>query len=327
MKGKLLKKRIRYIYNAETDEYIQQPFSYKGLLMQILGHSAAGILSGLLFFTIFVFTFDSPNEQTLRKENRQLHAQYDLLQRKLVNMQSVLSDIKDRDNNMYRAILHTDTIPSEVRRGTFNPERYESLMRLTNSEFAIEVTKKVDAIAKQIYVQSRSFDELASLATQKEQMLRCIPAIQPVLNKDLKLITSGFGVRIDPVYKTPKFHSGMDFNAPRGVDVYATGDGVVVEASWDQGYGNCIVIDHGFGYQTLYAHLDSYSTRRGAKVKRGDIIGKVGASGKATGYHLHYEVHYKGTPINPQNFFYMDLSPKDYDRMVQMSNKTGVTFD
>ena len=327
MRKRLFKRKIHYTYNPETAKYEPQPFSYRRLLVQIGSHSIAGILTGLLFFAIFVFTFNTPSERSLRNENIALQAQYNVLQSRLDAYQGVLSDIQSRDNNMYRVLLHTDSLPTSVRKGSLSPARYESLLRSTNSQLAVEMTEQTDIIAKELYVQSKSFDELGQLAMQKEKMLRCIPAIQPVLNKDLRLITSGFGVRIDPVYKTARFHAGMDFSAPQDTKVFATGDGVITFVGWDQGLGNTVIIDHGFGYESVYAHLDNTNERKGVKVRRGDVIGAVGESGKATGYHLHYEVHYKGTPVNPINYFFMDLSPKEYDKMILQSNRMGETLD
>ncbi len=182
-------------------------------------------------------------------------------------------------------------------------------------------------LRKQIYIQSKSYDDLILLSKNKEAMLECLPAIQPVLNKDLTRMASGYGWRIDPVYHSRRFHAGMDFTAPVGTDIYATGNGTVISSGWQQGYGNCVEINHGFGYVTLYGHMSSIKARVGQKVKRGDVIGLVGSTGKSTGPHLHYEVHLRGEIMNPQNYYFLDLSPAEYDRMVQMSNNSGQMFD
>jgi murein DD-endopeptidase MepM/ murein hydrolase activator NlpD len=198
---------------------------------------------------------------------------------------------------------------------------------MTNSEIVVGTSKKLNELKKQLYIQSKSYDDLILLAKNKEAMLECIPAIQPILNKDLTRTASGFGWRIDPVYHTRRFHEGMDFTAPIGTDIYATGNGTIQLAGWKQGYGNTVEINHGFGYKTLYGHMHQIKVRIGQKVKRGEVIGTVGSTGKSTGPHLHYEVHFKGQVMNPQNYYFLDLSPEEYDRMVQMSNNAGQMFD
>ncbi len=176
-------------------------------------------------------------------------------------------------------------------------------------------------------MQSHSFDEIVDLAKNKEERLLCMPAIQPVLNKDLKRVASGYGMRIDPIYKTPKFHGGMDFTGALDTEIFATGKGVIEAAGWMQGYGNTVIVNHGFNYKTLYAHLNKFKVKKGAKVSRGDVIGFMGTTGKSTGVHLHYEVQYKGKQTNPQNYYFMDLSPEEYDQMVQLSSNYGHVFD
>ena len=191
----------------------------------------------------------------------------------------------------------------------------------------VNTTQKMDLLARQIYVQSKSFDEVVDLCKQHDEMLTCIPAIQPVANKNLKQTASGYGMRIDPIYKTLKFHSGMDFSANVGTPVYVTGNGKVVQAGWDGLYGKCIVIDHGFGYTTRYAHLNKISVKVGQQVKRGETIGEVGSTGKSTGPHLHYEVHVMGQVVNPVNYYFMDLTADEYDRMVEMAANHGKVYD
>ena len=203
--------------------------------------------------------------------------------------------------------------------------RDNQILEVNNSQATQE--QKLNELKKELYIQSKSYDELVSLAKNKENMLQNLPAIQPVLNKDLKQMASGYGWRIDPVYHTRRFHAGMDFAAPTGADIYATGNGQVISAGWQQGYGNCVQINHGYGYVTLYGHMSAFKVRAGQKVKRGDVIGLVGSTGKSTGPHLHYEVHYKGEIMNPQNYYFLDLSPAEYDKMVQMSNNSGQMFD
>jgi murein DD-endopeptidase MepM/ murein hydrolase activator NlpD len=198
---------------------------------------------------------------------------------------------------------------------------------MTNSQLAADLTMKIDMLAKELYVQSKSYDDLVKMAKTREVRMENIPAIQPILNKDLTRIASGFGARIDPVYHVVRFHQGMDFTASTGTDIYATGNGTVSFCGWRQGYGNTVIINHGFGYETLYAHCSELLVVEGQKVRRSDVVAKVGNTGKSTGPHLHYEVRLRGTQVDPRNYFFMDLSPEDYDRMVQLSNNFGRVLD
>lgn len=321
-------KKLKFHFNSETLNYepIIHTFAHK--LKQILIHLFSGVSLGALFFLIFVSTFDSPEEKQLGLEKSRMQAQYKVLERQFDEVQEVVTDLQERDDNLYRVVFSAEPIPLEVRKATAaNSAYYEQLLEMTNSEIVVETTRKMNELRKQLYIQSKSYDDLILLAKNKEAMLECIPAIQPVLNKDLTRMASGYGWRIDPVYHTRRFHEGMDFTAPTGTDIYATGNGTVVSAGWKQGYGNCIEINHGFGYLTLYGHMSAIKSRVGQKVKRGDVIGLVGSTGKSTGPHLHYEVHLRGQVMNPQNYYFMDLSPADYDRMVQMSNNSGQMFD
>ena len=261
-------------------------------------------------------------------EKQSLEAQYELLSKRCESMQLVLSDLQQRDDNLYRVILGADPIPMSSRKGiNLNADYYDNISRLANTQLAADLTRKVDLLEKQTYVQAKSYEEIIELAKTREIRMENIPAIQPVLNKDLTRVASGYGVRIDPVYHVPKFHAGMDFTAPTGTEVYATGNGKVKFVGWRQGYGNTIVIDHGFGYETLYAHLFQSLVREGQTVKRSDIIALVGNTGKSTGPHLHYEVHFQGHHIDPRNYYFYDLDPEQYDRMVQLSNNYGDMMD
>ena len=240
-----------------------------------------------------------------------------------------MEDLQERDDNIYRVIFEAEPIPSTVREaGIGGVDRYSELEGLSNGDIVIETAKKLDLIAKKAYIQSKSLDELENLAKRKEDMLRSIPAIQPISNSDLKRIASSFGMRIHPFYKVPKMHTGMDFTAPTGTDIYATGDGVVQKVDYSQrGYGNHVVIDHGFGYATLYAHMHSISVRPGQKVKRGSVIGQVGNTGMSVAPHLHYEVHKAGKQINPINYFFNDLTPEEYEKVIELSSLPTQSFD
>lgn len=253
--------------------------------------------------------------------------QYKLLSNRLDEATKVLNDMQQRDDNLYRAIFHADPIPSSVRNSGFGTGQYEELKNLSGSELIIKSSENLDRIRKQIYVESKSLDDVLKMAKQQKQRIECTPSIQPVANKDLKKMASGYGMRIDPIYGSRRFHAGMDFDAPIGTPVYATAQGTVTYAAWKQGYGNCIEINHGFGYETLFGHLSASEVRVGQVVKRGEQIGKVGNTGKSTGPHLHYEVHVDGKPDNPANYYFMDLTPEEYDRMLQMADNRGHVMD
>jgi hypothetical protein len=271
---------------------------------------------------------DSPQESQLRKENKLLQTQYEVLDLRLNNAMEILDDIQQRDENLYRAIFQAESIPESVRKSGFGgTNRYKHLMELSNAELVVSTTQKMDKLRKQLYIQSNSLEELIEIGKNQKERAKCIPAIQPISNKDLRQTASGYGMRIDPIYRTPRFHSGMDFSAKVGTDIYATGDGKVTMAGWKQGYGNCVMIDHGYGYQTLYGHMSKFKVRVGQKVKRGEVIGAVGNTGKSTGPHLHYEVIVRGRYDNPSKYYYMDLTPEEYDRMIQIAENHGQVMD
>jgi murein DD-endopeptidase MepM/ murein hydrolase activator NlpD len=283
---------------------------------------------GIVLFFAFNALLDSPKEKRMKAQINQQTAQYEVLERELNQLQTLISDFRERDNNLYRVIFQADPISEKtLKLNNANSYFYQQILKSSNSKVMAAVVKKMDTVRTQMYVQSKSYDELVDLAKNYEARLEQIPAIQPVLNKDLSRVASGFGYRIDPIYHTAAFHAGMDFTAPTGTDVYATGNGKVLLSGWNNGYGNCIEIDHGYGYVTLYGHLSKISVHEGQVVKRGDIIGLVGSTGKSTGPHLHYEVRLNGKVMNPANFYYKDLSPEEYDRMVQLSNNAGQALD
>jgi Membrane proteins related to metalloendopeptidases len=321
-------KKHKFHFNPETLNYEPVKRTVKSSLKQATLHLISAVALGFLFFFLFVFTVNSPSEKQLYAENANLKTQYQILDRQLDNIREVLAELEQRDNNMYRVILQAEEILPEVRRATtVRNDYYELLLNMTNSEIVVETTKKTNEIRKQLYIQSKSYDDLVTLFKDREKMLECIPAIQPILNKDLKRTASGYGWRVHPIHKVRKFHEGMDFTAPTGTDVYATGAGTVVETGWKQGFGNCIKINHGYNYHTVYGHLSAFKVKIGQKVSRGDIIGLVGNTGGSTGSHLHYEVHLNGKHVNPMNYYFVDLSPEEYDRMIQISNNAGLLMD
>lgn len=321
-------RRRHYRINPETLqlEHIEHGFRY--WLRRSGGYILGGICIGILFFYVFLYFFPSPREAALIQYNKNLTAQLELMNKQVDQMQVVMSDMAQRDDNLYRAILGAEPIPLSTRLGaTQQVSYYDSIARMTNVQLASEVQRKVDILEKEMYVQARSYEEIVELAKNQEVRMENIPAIQPVLNKDLKRMASGYGWRVDPVYHIRRFHEGMDFSAPIGTEIFATGNSTVIFAGWKQGYGQTVDLDHGFGYSTRYAHCSKLLVRPGQKVKRGDVIALVGNTGKSVGPHLHYEVHYQGRPVDPRNFYFYDLSPEDYDKMVQLSSNMGNMVD
>ena len=321
--------KIKYYYDTKT-------LSYKPIKLnsgeKIKGYFIFFLSSFLLsFFILLIFYqfFDSPKEKKLKLEIQNLTSQYEVIDKNMKQVEIVLDEIQDRDDNIYRVIFEADPIPTSIRKQGFGGvNRYEKLLGLSNSELMINTSKKIDQLTKQLYLQSKSFDEVIDLAKNKSNMLASIPAIQPVANKDLKRMASGYGYRIHPIYKTRKMHYGMDFSAKTGTEIYSTGDGIVSKVKRSKrGYGNYVKINHGFGYETLYAHMSKYIVKKGQKVKRGEVIGFVGNSGISTAPHLHYEVRKDNKKINPVNFYYNDLSPEEYEKMLEISLQSNQSLD
>ena len=321
--------RTKYKFNHETLSFDRIRLGLRQTFLRLFGYFVASLLLALIYGFIFMFVFDSPQEKALKREIAQLTLQYELMNREMENVEKVLVHLQETDDNLYRTIFETEPLPSSYRNGGIGGvNRYQELEGFSNSELVIETARRLDRIRKKIYVQSESFDELIAYAKEKEEMLSSIPAIQPISNKDLKRTASGFGYRIHPIYKISKFHSGMDFTAPTGTDVFATGNGVIKEVkSARRELGNHIIIDHGFGFQTVYAHLDGFNVRVGQRVKRGDVIGFVGSTGLSTAPHLHYEVLVNGSHTDPAMYYFNDLTPEEYERMLEISGKSGQTFD
>jgi len=322
-------KKVKFYYDTKTLSYKKIERTWKKRMKDtFIFLSASGFFAALLFIAFYNF-FDSPKEKILIREVDNMTLQYELMNEKLSQISAVLDNVQDRDDNIYRVIFEADPIPSSIRKaGIGGVNRYEKLEGYNNSQLIISTAKKLDQISKQLYIQSKSFDEVIDMANKKSDMLASIPAIQPVTNKELKRLSSGYGRRIDPYYKKPKFHYGVDFSAPQGTPIYATGNGTVKKTKKSRrGFGNHIVIDHGYGYESLYAHMQKYTVRRGQEVKRGDLIGYVGNSGKSTAPHLHYEVHKDGKKVNPAYYFHNDLTPEDFDRMLELATQENQSFD
>ncbi len=321
--------KTRYTFNTKTLAYEEhKPTTGQRILKVILYLVSVLAFSILLIIGAYSF-FSSPKERVLERELAQYRLQTQIMNQRLDKMQALLDELADRDDNIYRVIFEAEPIPKSIRQAGYGGvDRYAELEGYNNSELLIETAKKLDKIASEIYVQSKSFDEVFKMAKNKEKMLASIPAIQPVNNKDLKRLSSFYGYRIDPVYKIKKFHQGVDFSAPKGTPVYATGEGRVIKAKHSRrGYGNQIEIDHGYGYITFYAHLNSFNVKKGDKVKRGQIIGYIGNTGKSTAPHLHYEVRKNNHTVNPIYYFFNDLTPEEYDKLLDLSKLPNQSLD
>ena len=321
--------KIKYYYDTKTLSY--KPIESTGIdkFKKFIVYLTSSAI--LAFFTLLIFFqyFDSPKEKRLKGEINHLLSQYEIINNDLEKIELVLDDIQKRDDNIYRTIFEADPIPTTIRKQGFGGvNRYKKLSGYSNSDLIINTSKKIDQLTKQLYLQSKSFDEIIELAKNKSKMLASIPAIQPVANKDLKRMTSGYGYRIHPIYKTRKMHYGMDYSAKVGTEIYATGDGVVSKVKKSKrGYGNYVKINHGFGYETLYAHMSKYIVKKGQKVKRGEVIGYVGNTGISTAPHLHYEVRKDNKKINPVNFYFNDLTPDEYEKMLELASQPNQSFD
>lgn len=321
--------KVKYRFNAHTLSYDKIVISFKTKLKRFLALFSTTLVSSVLIaFGILQF-YESPRMSSLHKENQRLLTQYELLYKDLSTVEKVLDEIEQRDNNLYRVVFESDPIPSTVRRAGFGGvNKYSQLESFDNSELVIKTAEKLDILTKQAYIQSKSYDEVLKLALNKEKLVSSMPAIMPISNKSLKSTASGWGFRFHPIYKIRQFHYGMDFTAAVGTKVYTTGDGIVKDVQTiGGGYGRWILIDHGFGYQTMYAHLSGFKVKIGEQVRRGQVIGYVGNSGTSTGPHLHYEVHRNGEPVNPQYYYFKDLNAQEYERMVSISSNIGQTFD
>ena len=319
----------KYKFNPDSLSFDRIRLGIRILLFRFLAYFVGSVFIALIYWTIFAAFFDSPKEKALKREVQQMTIQYELIHREMADVENVLVDLQKTDDNLYRSIFEAEPIPSTLRDGGIGGvNRYEALEGFNNSNLVIETANRLDKIRKKIYVQSKSFDDLIKLSRNKEEMLKCLPAIIPISNKDLTRTASGYGMRIHPIYRISKFHYGMDFTAPLGTDIYATANGTVVGVLTAQrGLGKHIIIDHGFGYSTIYAHLSNFNVRVGQKVQRGDIIGFVGSSGTSVANHLHYEIKLNGVNVDPVNYYFEDLSAADYEKMVEIASKTGQSFD
>ena len=323
--------KIKYHFDSETLSYVPVESSRTVKISRLLIFFISSFLFGgiILFVLLNTSIVNTPQELLLKREVENYKLQFELINRRIVQMESVLNNIEDRDNNIYRVYFEASPIPEEQRKAGFGGvNRYKDLEGYDNSNLIINTTKKIDILTKQLVIQSKSLDEILTLAEEKENLLASIPSIQPIRNEDLKRMASGYGWRIDPFTKKRRRHFGMDFSAVRGTPVYATGNGIIKRAdNRAAGFGKHIRIDHGFGYVSIYAHLDKYNVKRGQKVKRGEIIGFVGNTGRSVAPHLHYEIVKDGKKINPINFYYGNLSPDEFNILVQQASQENESLD
>lgn len=318
--------KTKFRFNPETLEYEKVSSNYAGTILKALGFLSFAVIVAIASYSLALKGNDT---EELKREISEYEVQFQLLNDKSLAIQKQLDELAQMDDDVYREIFGADPISDDVRKaGTGGVDKYTTLKGLNNGEKIKALHEKLDNMSSQYQVQSKSYSNLIKMAQNKSNMLASIPAIQPIPNKNLRRIASGFGYRVDPIYKTRKMHKGMDFTAPTGTKIYATGDAVVkkvLNKRW--GYGKHVVLDHGYGYATLYGHMSRINVRVGQKVKRGQLIGLVGSTGKSTGPHLHYEVHRNGTAVNPVGYFYNDLTSEQYEEMLKLSSNPNQSFD
>ncbi len=322
-------RKVKYYYNTHTLRYEKLDTPLRVRLLQLIGFIAASIVTGLIIFAIAFRYIDSPKEKYLRQQNDDLTANYNVYMERLKQLELKMNEIEHRDNEVYRSIFGGDPIPDSARIKDIEKKSEVKLVAsMGESELVKSIAEQLNNLAYRTAFQVKSFDEIAGLVKNKEKLLASTPSIQPVSNKNLNRVASGFGYRIDPVYKDRRVHQGLDFTAPMGTPIYATADGRVKDAGFNTGgLGNRVVISHGFGYETVYGHMVRIKARVGENVKRGEVIGYVGNSGKSTGPHCHYEVHRKGIPVDPIYYFYNDLNDEQFNRILKLAAASNQSFD
>lgn len=322
-------RKIKYFYNTHTLRYEKLEVPLRVKLLRFFGFIAAALVSAAIIVWIGFRYIGSPNERILREQLEDYRISYNLMNQRIAQLQQQMAELEKRDNEVYRSIFEADPIPDSARAKKLEKSKELQLVeRLNDHQLIASMSSQLNNLSARASFQQVSFKEIENMIQNKEKLLAAIPAIQPVSNKDLNRIASGFGTRIDPVYKVTKFHAGLDFTAPQGTPIYATADGRINEVNHnDGGYGNHVIVNHGYGYETLYAHMVRIKVRRGQSVQRGEVIGWVGSTGKSTGPHCHYEVHKNGRPIDPVYFFYNDLTPEQFDRMLKLAKASNQSFD
>jgi hypothetical protein len=316
--------RIKYYYDTETCKYERVKVGTWDILLSLLGFLSVATVIAIAMVLVYNTYFESPKEAMLKKENEELKLFYDIVNGEMDGVKEMLAALQKRDDDIYRVINEAEPIPKTIREGGIGgSERYKKLLEqgLEQQGLILGTLEKIEGLKKQMYIQTKSYDEIVALAKNKEQMYASIPAIQPVTNKELTRLASGFGRRVDPIYKVRRMHYCVDFSAPRGTPIYATGDGVISKVKSNYGgYGKEVLIDHGYGYVTRYAHLSEFNVKRGQKIKRGECIGYVGSTGKSTAPHLHYEVIKDNKKVNPVHYFYNDLNEAEYQKILELSS-------
>ena len=322
-------KKIKYYYNTHTLRFEKLETPLRVRLLQVFGFIAASIVTGLIIIFIAFKYIDSPKEKLLRQENDDMHESYSLLRERVNQLEMQMDELENRDNSVYRSIFEAEPIPDSARVKDMEAKNEVKLVqRMGETELVKSMTSQLNNLSLRLAYQDQSYVEIADMVKNKAKLINAIPSIQPVSNKNLNRIASGFGYRIDPVYKDRRPHQGLDFTAPQGTPIYATADGTVKEVGFTtSGFGNRVVINHGFGYETLYGHMYRFKARVGQRVKRGEVIGYVGNTGKSTGPHCHYEVHRGGRPVDPIYYFYNDLTPGQFDRILKLAAAGNQSFD
>jgi murein DD-endopeptidase MepM/ murein hydrolase activator NlpD len=322
-------KKIKYYYNTHTLRYEKLVTPLRVKLLRIFGFIAAAFVAAA-FIAYLAFKFvGSPAEKILKSQNEDLRYQLQLVEGQVKNLEQQMTALEKTDNDVYRSIFEAQPIPDSIRATRLEQQQEIAKVEgLPEGQLIHAIDTSLKKLRARIAFQKTSYEQILNLVKNKEKLLAATPAIQPVSNKDLNRIASGFGYRVDPVYKTVKFHAGLDFTAPQGTPIYATADGTVTEAGIsDGGYGNNVVINHGYGYETLYGHMYRIKVRRGKRVKRGEIIGYVGSTGKSTGPHCHYEIHKNGRKVDPVYYFYDDLNPNQFDQLLKRAAASNQSLD
>ncbi len=316
--------RIKYYYDTETCKYERIKISKWDIFLNSLGIFTLALVLAVVIYFVTMTYFESPQVSLLKKENKELQMYYEDAHKDISYMKEVLAALQERDDNIYRVIFEADPIPSSIRQaGVGGTDRYRDLREesLEREDLVIGTFGKIDELKKQIYIQSKSYDDILQMAKNKTDMLASIPSIQPIPNKDLKRLASGYGMRMHPILKVRRMHAGCDFSAPQGTPIYATGDGKIARARFFKSSGNMITIDHGYGYQTKYLHMSKFNVKEGQEVKRGDIIGYVGNTGLSKAPHCHYEVWKDGKSTNPVNYFYNDVTEEEWDELLELASR------
>lgn len=322
-------KKIRYFFNTHTLRFEKVEVPLRVRLLQTFGFIAASIVTGVIIVMVMFQYIDSPKEKLLRQQNQAYKESYSVLQERVKQLELQMNELENRDNDVYRSIFEADPIPDSARVKEMEAKKEVQLIQnLSSNDLLESMVGQLNNLSLRMAYQTKSFTDITDMVKNKEKLLKAIPAIQPVSNKNLNRVASGFGYRVDPLYKDYRLHAGLDFAAPSGTPIYATADGVVQAAGFNtDGYGNKVVISHGYGYQTLYGHMVRVKAKVGQRVKRGEVIGYIGSTGKSTGPHCHYEVIKRGTKVDPVYYFYNDLTPAQFDRILKAAATNKQSLD